>query len=178
VQIRVRRDRTGYAIQLLSMVMNRKDSPLCVSDLPLDGVATRSPGKLWAELRSAVEAWAPNCAPLRTIGVGPILADFARRERDFRTAFSRMAAVPANRLSEAEEGTSTGTYFPTQVTQGLLDAVADACEAPRERLRLRSDGSIDWRPGQSMPYGTSGARPVDGCVELQIGHFPGYPRRS
>ena len=178
LHVEVRRDRTGYTIVLLSMLTDRQFSSACWLEEPFRPSGRLSPDKLWAELRSRVERWAASCSTVRAIGVEAVLSDFARLEADFRQALSRIAATRARRLSVYGDGASVGSFLPTRVTQGILDAIADACDGPRDRLRLRPDGSIEWMPDGSAPYGTGESRSFNDCVGQQIQYLPGYAKQS
>lgn len=176
--IEVMRDRTGYRLYLYSMLTDRRSRQVCWSHKPVPASARRSPAATWRWLESEFQDWALNCSTTRAIGADQAREALAARRFDFEQGFASLAKMPARRFGEPEEGTGVGSFHPRRMTQNLLDAVADACEGPRDRLKLLPDGKIAWSPDDRLAVGADGSLPFDSCVDRQIRYFPGYPKRN
>ena len=172
----VSRDRAGYRLTMLSMFSDRRQRQACWSEQRIPASGRKSPAATWNWLERAFERWASSCSTTRAVGVETARKSLAARRFDFEEGFKRLAKVPPRRFGEPEEGAEVGSFHPRRMTQGLLDAVADACGGPRERLRLLPDGSIAWSPDHRLPHGADGTLPFDSCVDRQIRYFPGYPK--
>lgn len=178
VMVTVKRDRAGYRLIMSSMLWNRRHGSACWSEQPIPSAGRRSPGPAWSWVERAFDRWASTCSTTLALGVGEARRSLAARQFDFEQGFARLARIPASRFGQPEQGGEIGTFHPKRITQGLLDAVADACEGPRERLRLLAGGAIAWAPDDSLPVGPDGSLPFDSCVDRQIRYFPGYPKRD
>lgn len=174
----VRRDRAGYRLLMMSMFTNRRNGQACWSEQRIPPSPRKSPGATWSWMERAFERWAETCSTTRAVGVETARKSLAARRFDFEEGFKRLAKVHPRRFGEPEGGAEVGTFHPKRITQGLLDAVADACGGPRERLRLLPGGTIAWSPDGSLPVAADGSLPFDSCVDRQIRYFPGYPRRD
>jgi hypothetical protein len=178
MMVEVKRDRRGYRLILSSMLTDRRSRQLCWFDRPVPASGRGSPAKTWRWVEREFERWASNCSTTRAIGVAEARKNLAARRFDFERGLASLARMPAYRFGEPEDGTGAGSFHPSRITQRLLDAVADACEGPRERLRLLPGGAIDWAPDDSLPVGADGRLPFDSCVDRQILYFPGYSKRN
>ncbi|PSJ36504.1 hypothetical protein C7I55_25880 [Sphingomonas deserti] len=173
VLVQMVRNRRGYVIFLASMLEDRHYRQACWTE---HLVSSGSSGRqLWSALNRRFRSWVANCPPLRTAAQGEAERLFAGQRESFTRALTRMAALSHEfaRLDDYRT-TSTGSFLPRTVSQNLLDAVADTCGLPRDRVRLRPDGRIAWSYDGRQPFGQDGSRPAETCVEMQIRYLPGF----
>lgn len=174
----MKRDRTGYRLYLLSMLSDRRYRQVCWSEQTLASADTKSPSLAWRFVVREFGQWASTCPTVLTLGAREAERSLTARQHDFERSFIRLTQVRRSRFGSSEDGIAIGSFLPTRISQSLLDAVADACGGPRERLKLLGDGTIAWSFDGKQPYGADGSRPFDSCVNDQIRFFPGYQNRS
>lgn len=172
----IKRDRSGYRLYMTSMLSDRRRRPLCWSEEPAASAHARSPAALWAWVGRSFDRWASACAPLSTIGLAEAKRTLAARQFEFERGFAHLARLSPARFGSPDDVIGVGSFLPRRISQRLLDAIADACEGPRERLKLLADRTIAWTPDQTLPSGADGSRPFDTCVDDQIRYLPGYPK--
>lgn len=178
VLVIIERNRAGYELFMTSLLSDPRGRHPCWSRQPIPRVRRKTPEAARAWVERTFGQWASTCST--TLAVGPEKArrSLAARQFDFEQGLSRLARVHASRFGPPDDVLGIGTFHPKQISQGLLDAVADACEGPRDRLKLLPNGAIDWSPDDRLPHGADGTLPFDSCVDQQIRYFPGYPKRT
>ena len=174
ISVTLKRDRSGDRLFMTSMIRDPRGRFACWTEARIGGQVASSSTGLWTRMARAFDRWAATCPAIQTIGLGTVQQSFLAQSSDFRRAFVRLARLPRSRFGPPEEGVAVGSFLPSRISQGILDAVADVCAVPRDRLRLQSDGTIQFNDDPHLSGGADGSLSPDSCVQEQIRYFPGY----
>ena len=178
VSVMLQRNRDGYRLYLMSRLYDRRARPLCWDERLVPASAMRAPGGLWKAAADAFDRWASTCPAVALTGEEEMRGAFHAQGEKFRRKTARLVRLPTDRFGPAQESVAIGSFLPTRVSQGMLDAASLGCGGASTRPILRADGAIDWAPDVHQLYDSDGSPGPDSCLDGQIRYWPGYRKAA